>query len=264
MRKKQNQKLNQNVLQNKISRELFVLGKNSIIEIFDTYFQDFECLIIPDKYSASKIQTLVDRFHSKGIPVYKDSNLLGFAQKALTVDYIAAMVLLKRPIGKYFSMRDIKSILESMDTCTVVAIPEVDYEQNLGAMIRTSLALNVDFLLISNRQQKVFSSTVTKVSMGYNYILPVVQENFLLAIDELKDIGFQIVGLDMGGENILNFRYNPKACIVMGCEGAGLSSTVLSKCDSVVSIPMNEVVESMNVNASLGIALYDRVSKLKG
>ncbi len=262
MRKRQNQNLSRSVLKNKIERDLFIVGKNSVIEIFGNHYDNFECLIAPENLRSSKSEKIIDLFRSKNVPIFFDSGLIEFTKETIGISSIGVVVLLKRQMEQYLSLREIKQTLESMKTCTVVAIPDVEYEQNLGNMIRTCLGLGADFLLVPNRQQKVFGSTVTKVSMGYNFVLPVVRENFLLAIDELKTIGFEVVGIDMGGENILDFRYNPKACFVMGRESTGLTDTVRSKCDTVLSIPMSDVVESLNVSTSLGIALYDRMHKL--
>jgi 23S rRNA (guanosine2251-2'-O)-methyltransferase len=254
--------LNNGVLKNKILKELFVVGKNSILEIFDTKYQDFETVILPTNFNSNKIKEIEDLSRKYHITVLRDTGLIDYAKNNLSIDSSGVIVLLKRRMENYYSLSDLRSSLQTMESCTVVALPEVDYEHNIGAMIRTSLALNTDFLLVPNSQQKVFSSTVTKISMGYNFVLPVVQENFLLAITELKKMGFQIVGLDMGGENIINFSYNPKVCFVLGNEGKGLSEPVLRKCDNIISIPMNDVVESLNVSTSLGMVLYDRMSKL--
>jgi 23S rRNA (guanosine2251-2'-O)-methyltransferase len=263
VKRNQSQKLSRNILQNKIAKDLFIVGKNSVLEIFDENYENFETLIAPNNFHSPKIDEIVRKFRQKNIPVVQDGTLIEFAKSELGVDSAGIIVLLRRPIEKYLSIRDLAHLIDQMPTCTVVALPDVQYEHNLGAMIRTCLGLNVDFILVPNRQQKVFSSTVTKISMGYNHVLPIVRENFLLAIEELKKLRFDIVGMDMGGENIVDFVYNSRVCIVMGNEGAGLTDTVVRKCDKILSIPMNSVVESLNVSTSLGIVLYDRVAKLE-
>jgi 23S rRNA (guanosine2251-2'-O)-methyltransferase len=261
VKRRQSQNLNNSVLKNKIAKDLYLIGKNSIKEIFNDYHRDFESLIVSETTSSEKVKELISLFHTKQIPVFKDSGLINHLEKSYSIDTGGSVVILKRAIGKFYSLKDVRKHLEEMEHCTIVALPEIDFEQNIGAMIRTSLGLNVDMLLVSNRQQKVFTPTVTKVSMGYNLVLPIVQENFLLAIEELKDIGFDVLALDMGGENITNMYYNPKTCFVMGNEASGVSQTVLKKCDKTIAIPMSDRVESLNVATSLGIVLYDRVAK---
>lgn len=260
-RKPQRQNLSNSVLKNKIVRELYLVGKNSIKEIFVNYHNDFESLIVTEHSASEKAREIISLFNEARIPVFYDSVSINHIEKVYNIDTGGLLVLLKRPIGKFYSLKELREHLLTLEECTIVALPEIDYEQNIGAMIRTCLGLKADLLLVSNRQQKVFSPTVTKVSMGYNLVLPIVQENFLLAIEELKDIGFDVLGLDMDGENIVDLYYNPKTCFVMGNESAGLSAAILRKCSKTIAIPMNSQVESLNVATSLGIVLYDRLSK---
>ena len=44
--------------------------------------------------------------------------------------------------------------------------------------------------------------------------------------------------------------------VIVGSEGKGLSRLVREKCDVVVSIPMNQSVESLNASVAMAIALY--------
>ncbi len=255
-------KLLQSVLNNKIAREEYIVGKNSILQVIEEVPENIEMIVMPEQYKSLKIEKVKEAAHAKQIQVIFDSKLIRYADTTLNVDSGGVLVLLKKKIDQSISLRTAKSFIEQLDICTVVAVPEVEYEQNLGAIIRTSAALDVDCLLVPHSQQKVFSATVTKVSMGYNFVLPIIKENFLLAITELSKMGFQIIALDMDGENIIDFRYNSKVCFIAGSESGGLSKTVYKKCDAILAIPMSNSVESINVSVSTGIAIYDRVTKI--
>ena len=254
-------KVNRSVLQNRIKRDLYLVGKSSIIELIDEHHNDFDFIVVGNNYDSDKIGKIVSLSKKYGIEVNHSSDLLKTIEKEKGVDTSGIIVFLKRPIGKFYRFNEVLDAMTALDQCTVVAFPDVEYEQNIGAMIRTSVALGADFILVPNGQQKVFSSVVTKVSMGYNYLIPIVQENFLLAIEKLKDNDFDIYGLDMNGENIADMRYNSRVCFIVGNDGKGLSETTLKQCTQVLSIPMVDVVESLNVSASLAIALYDRMTK---
>jgi 23S rRNA (guanosine2251-2'-O)-methyltransferase len=255
------QKQNRGVLQNKIKNDLFIVGKSAIKELIPEYSDKFEFVLFPTNTNSKKINDVIDLCRKYRISVIEDSSLIKEFEK-MDIDSSGVAAVLKERIGKTYSLKEVLSLVDRLDNITAVAFPETDYEQNLGAMIRTCMGLNVDFILVPHSQKKVFSSTVTKVAMGYNYIIPVVEENFLLALETLRDKDFDLIGLDMEGENIQNMRYNSRVCFVMGNEGRGLTETVLKKCTKRVSIPMNNVVESLNVSVSLGITLYDRNLKL--
>lgn len=263
MKRKKAQNLNRSraVLQNKIRNDLVILGKSAIKELVPKYPENFDFVVVPDKTSSSKINDVINLCKQNGVEVIQDSALIKEIE-GFDIDSSGVVAFLNRKIGDFYSLKEVIELIDSLDSCTVVAFPDVDYEQNLGAMIRTCAGMNVDFILVPNGQQKIFSSTVTKVSMGYNFIVPIVQENFLLAIEKLIEKDFDMVGLDMEGENIEKVGYNSRACFIVGNEGKGLTETVLRKCNKRVSIPMNNVVESLNVSVSLGIALYDRNKKI--
>jgi len=261
VKRKKAQNLNRAVLQSKIKNDLVILGKSAIKELIPKYHENFDFVVVPDKTSSPKILEVIEICKQNQVEIIQDSAMIREIED-LDIDSSGVVAFLNRKIGDVHSIREVIDLIDNLETCTVVAFPEVDYEQNLGAMIRTCAGMNVDFILIPNGQQKIFSSTVTKVSMGYNFIIPIVQENFLLAVEKLLEKDFDVVGLDMEGENIEEVGYNSRACFIVGNEGRGLTETILRKCNKKVSIPMNNVVESLNVSVSLGIALYDRNKKI--
>lgn len=257
MQRRQVQKrLERHVLQNKIRGDLLVIGKSALKQLIADNANNIDFVISKPNSNDKRTKEIIELAQNSKILTYLDQNLLDLATN-LAGENFSICAILRRSVGKTYSLRDLSSTLEEMDKCLGVAFGEIDYEQNLGAMIRTCAAMGVDFILVPNSQQKVFSTTVTKVSMGYNYLVPVIRENFLLALDELAKLDFDIVGMDMKGENIQNMRYNPRVCFVMGNEAKGLSEAVLAKTTKRMSIPMSQDVESLNVSVSLGIALYD-------
>lgn len=238
-----------------------IVGISAIGELVYKYYESFECVVFPENYNSKKLGNLEEIVHKYGIPIFRDNRVFQLLKK-MKLDNGRVIAFLKNKIFKFYSLSNVLELSKKLEKCTVVAFPDIDYEQNIGAMIRTCAGMGVDFIIVPHGQQKVFSSTVTKVSMGYNYLVPVVQENFLLALDRLKEWGFDVIALDMEGENIENIEYNTEVCFVVGNEGKGLTDTVIRKCSKVVSIPMQRGVESLNVSVSLGIALYDRNKKL--
>ena len=62
---------------------------------------------------------------------------------------------------------------------------------------------------------------------------------------------------DMSGENVFNVKnFTQKVALVIGNEGNGVSENLRKICTKVVSIPMQNNVESLNASVSAGIIMY--------
>ncbi|NTV22631.1 MAG: RNA methyltransferase [Candidatus Yonathbacteria bacterium] len=77
-------------------------------------------------------------------------------------------------------------------------------------------------------------------------------------VSRLKKDGWTIVGVEQDSCAV-SYRAIPqasKACLIMGNEVRGLSSSAKSLCDILIEIPMRGSKESLNVSVAAGIALY--------
>ena len=135
---------------------------------------------------------------------------------------------------------------------------ELNYEQNLGAILRTAAGAGVQGVIIPRKRGKGLTPVVQRVAMGGAEIVPVVREGISSAIAKLKKAGIRIVGADMGGKSLFEADLRGPIAIVMGGESKGLSPTLQKKCDAVISIPLCNELESLNVSVSAAILLYEK------
>jgi 23S rRNA (guanosine2251-2'-O)-methyltransferase len=77
------------------------------------------------------------------------------------------------------------------------------------------------------------------------------------ALDELKEKGLWIYGLDMDGVSYRGQDFDGGVCLVIGAEGSGLSRIVRESCDFLVSIPMRGQMESLNASAAAAVVLFE-------
>lgn len=255
MRQRRLQKQNQTRLQNKSRKDLIISGKSALLQLIKQYSDSFEYIVYGSNVDKRTLD-IINLAKTRNVQVLNDQKLL-HSLSNIEEGGFGVCGVLKHEIGRTYSFREASESFDQLDSVLCVAIPDMDYEQNIGAMIRTCAGMGVDFILIPNSQTNIFSKTITKVSMGYNHIVPIIQDNFLMVLENMKDQNFDILGMDMEGENIQNMRYNPRVCFVVGNEARGLSEPVLKKTTKKISIPMNDGVESLNVSVSLGMALYD-------
>ena len=153
-----------------------------------------------------------------------------------------------------------KVLRETGKEVCVLILDQVQDPHNLGAIIRTSDGAGVDGIVIPKKGSAEVNNTVHRVSMGASLNVPVWQTNLYPAIKQMQDEGLRIIGVDESGtkpyyEEILSGAVG----IVMGGEDRGINPTLLTKCDSVVNIPMKGKLDSLNVSVATSIILYERI-----
>lgn len=141
----------------------------------------------------------------------------------------------------------------------IVIINNILYEENLGAVIRTCAAGNVDALIVPKRDKRDINPNVSRISMGGINYVPFIKDNLFEILDKLKEEAIKIVALDMNGSK---FYYDETltgpVAVLLGGE-TGLSEPLLKRSDSIVKIPMLGKIESLNLSVSAGIVIYEKI-----
>lgn len=138
----------------------------------------------------------------------------------------------------------------SASRCLVV-LEGINDANNLGSLIRTAVALGVtDFVcdpttadLYTRRCVRVSMGTVGAVSLSRPAAWPP-------PLGDRQLIAMSPRGVSMGD------GISEAMAIAFGAEGAGLSQALLDIADVVVSIPMSNDVDSLNVSHAAAIALH--------
>jgi len=130
---------------------------------------------------------------------------------------------------------------------------------NLGACLRTADAAGVQAIIIPKDRAVSLTPVVRKVASGADQYVPVIQvTNLARTIDLLKSHNIWLIGTAGEAENnIYSVDLTGNIALVMGAEEKGLRRLTREKCDSLVHIPMQGHVESLNVSVSSGICLFE-------
>ena len=140
----------------------------------------------------------------------------------------------------------------------IVILEDLQDPGNLGTIIRSSVAFNVDTIVVSNNTVDIYNDKVLRSSEGMLFHINIVKKNIDTFIDDLHEDGYVVYGTKVdGGTSLKEVSKNEKIAIVMGNEGAGVKDTTLDKCDSYLYIPMNSNCESLNVGVATSIILYE-------
>jgi 23S rRNA (guanosine2251-2'-O)-methyltransferase len=141
----------------------------------------------------------------------------------------------------------------------LVILDGVEDPHNLGAIVRTAHAAGAGGIVIPERRAAGLTDVVAKAAAGALEYLPVVRAvNINRTLEELKELGYWIYGLDERGvEDYDRAEYNAPTALVFGGEGKGLHELVRKHCDALVRIPMEGHIPSLNVSVAAGIVLFE-------
>ena len=129
---------------------------------------------------------------------------------------------------------------------------------NIGAIVRSAYALGVDAIIACGVKQLPME-TILRTSTGALFNMPfAIENNIHDVLNDLKMSGFTLYGADMSGMDIRETHIERKRVLVLGSEGEGLTSRVVSKLDCAVSIDMAHNFDSLNVSVA-GAILMDRM-----
>ena len=134
--------------------------------------------------------------------------------------------------------------------CTLL-IPFQD-PSNVGAVIRSAAALGVANLVVLKEAAHPFHYKSTRAGGSALFRVPIFEGPSIQEIGRAKS---PIITLSADGDDIRNFRFPERFCLLPGVEGPGLPPGVRHL--KSLSIPMERGVESLNAALATGIALYE-------
>jgi TrmH family RNA methyltransferase len=142
-----------------------------------------------------------------------------------------------------------------------VALESLQDPGNVGTLIRTAAAVGSDGLWFSQDSVDLTHPKVLRASSGQWFRVP-KQLTIDLRIDlaRWKQQGCQILATATEGAiPYWEVDFALPTILVLGNEGAGLSSESMSAASQVISIPMDNAVESLNVGVAAAVILFEAV-----
>lgn len=135
----------------------------------------------------------------------------------------------------------------------------IEDPRNFGAILRVADAAGIHGVVIQAHRSVTLSSGVSKVSAGASEYVPVsMTPNIKHAIYEMKERGITMVGAESGAKDSLwDIDFNVPLALVIGSEGKGLRKTIGALCDTLVRIPMQGKINSLNVSVAAGILAFE-------
>lgn len=147
------------------------------------------------------------------------------------------------------------------DARRVVVLEDIVDHTNVGAIFRAVAGMGADAVLVTPRCADPLYRRSVRVSMGAALQVPWTRlGEWDEAVPQLHAAGFEIaaLALDETAVDLADFAGDPpdRVALVLGTEGDGLSRAALDAADTIVTIPMDHGVDSLNVAAAAAVALW--------
>ena len=141
----------------------------------------------------------------------------------------------------------------------VVVLAGLQDPGNVGAIVRASAALGAAGIAAIDGTANPFSWKALRGAMGGTFRLPVAARGSAAeVIAAARQNGVRIVAAaPRGGTPLHRIDFHQPTAIVLGGEGAGVSSAIVSAAQESVTIPMRAPVESLNVAVAAALLLYE-------
>jgi 23S rRNA (guanosine2251-2'-O)-methyltransferase len=168
-------------------------------------------------------------------------------------------------IGAKVSVYPIEGLNQILDRqisgeCSLILIlDQVVDPRNLGALIRTALAVGVQGVIIPKDRSAPPTPVASKASAGAMEHLHLIKvPNLVGAIKQIKTTGIWVAGLDRSApKSVFESDLTDPLAIVIGAEEKGLRPLVKAACDFLVSIPQIGPVDSLNASVAGAVAMYE-------
>lgn len=163
----------------------------------------------------------------------------------------------QREMDSWDLMKD--TFLDTDGPQLIVIASGLEDPRNLGACIRSCVALGVDALLLPSKGNCGLTPVVARTSAGALEQLTICKPGKLEhELQELKEAGYQVIGLDgRGRTGSWEIGYAEKLVLIIGGEDRGIPPYLRKKCDALIKLPMAQIAHSYNASVALSLGLYE-------
>ncbi len=129
---------------------------------------------------------------------------------------------------------------------------------NIGALLRTADAANLDAVLIANSKTDMFNPNIARSSVGCLFTNQIGLGTTDEIIEFLSTLNIPIYCAALQASvEYHNLDFTGPSAIVVGTESEGLSEKWLNASEQNMLIPMQGEIDSMNVSVAAGILIFE-------
>ncbi|CAG7258251.1 23S rRNA (guanosine(2251)-2'-O)-methyltransferase RlmB [Mycobacterium avium subsp. paratuberculosis] len=240
-----------------------VLGRNPVLECLRAGVPATALYVALGTEADERLTESVSRAADSGISILEVPRA---DLDRMTGNHLHQGIALQVPPYIYAHPDDLLEAAAGSLPALLVALDNISDPRNLGAIVRSVAAFGGHGVLIPQRRSASVTAVAWRTSAGAAARIPVARAtNLTRTLQDWADRGLRVIGLDAGGDTMLDdLDGSDPLVVVVGSEGKGLSRLVRQNCDEVVSIPMAGSAESLNASVAAGVVLAEISRQRRG
>jgi len=226
-------------------------GRNVVVEVLqDSNIEVHKLHLATSNKPDGAIKTIMALAKTRNIEItYHEKNSLSRISKNAKQDQGVAIDIIAK------SYQNAKE-LQNKPAFRLIALDGIQNPQNLGMIIRSCAAGNVDGIILPKKSSAKISPLVIKASAGTLFKLPIyfcnALEDILPTLQETKIYALS----SHASSDIYDLTPSKKSIFILGNESDGVSPEVEKLCNDSISIPMQRGVESLNVAVTASLIAF--------
>lgn len=140
----------------------------------------------------------------------------------------------------------------------VLVLESIEKPGNIGAMLRTADAANIDAVFIADARSDIYNPNIIRSSVGCVFTNQIAVGTSKEIIQYLQENNINIYSATLQNSNQYHKEnYKKSSAIVVGTEATGLSQIWRDNATQNINIPMQGEIDSMNVSVACAIVLFE-------
>ncbi len=198
------------------------------------------------KEGIKRITSIIELAKAKGVHVSKSD----------TKDLKISMTFNPQEIKNINFLED---LIFNKKNLFFLILDRIQDPQNLGSIFRTSLGMNVDAIIVPNKNSCRLTNSVREVSKGATEVIPLIMVSSLTKVAKFL-IQNDVNVFTCSSESKKNFyeaNFKQNLALVFGSENDGVSKALEELASEKIKIPMDARLESLNVSNASSVILFE-------
>ena len=203
-------------------------------------------LEIKYKGGIERISSIIDAAKAKGV----------YVSKSDTKDLRLSMTFYPEEIKNINFLED---LIFNKKNLFFLILDRIQDPQNLGSIFRTSLGMNVDAIIVPNKNSCRLTNSVREVSKGATEVIPLIMVSSLTKVAKFliqNDVNVFTCSSD-SKKNFYEANFKQNLALVFGSENDGVSKALEELASEKIKIPMDARLESLNVSNASSVILFE-------